>query len=380
VFDNLIGHSSLKNQLASAVRQKNLSPSMLFYGENYSGKLTAALELSRTLSCQKEADWRCGCHHCEAARRLLHPYTVMLGNRYFSYEIAQSREALLKAPGQPAMRFLYLRSVRKLLRRFDPFLWEEDEQRYKKAKNLIAPLGELLDSIEVHAQLPEEKMFFKLLETIEEKSAELAAILDGYTISIGQIRSISNWARTNAQSTKVIIMEEADKMQESGRNALLKILEEPPERLYFILMSRSRNTVMPTILSRVRSYAFMPRSSDEEHEVLQRIFKSDGQNISLRQFFSKAADEDIAELALAYWRGKKENRSFFESYQAKKADGQFTVFLEELTNIIRAEFHRETLDTLKAGRLMTEINKAKTQYAIYRQNPASLAERLFYMI
>ena len=68
-------------------------------------------------------------------------------------------------------------------------------------------------------------------------------------------------------------------MQESGRNALLKILEEPPENTIFILTTSARGAVMPTILSRVRTYAFIERNETQQSEVVRRVFHGEGNSI-----------------------------------------------------------------------------------------------------
>ena len=72
--------------------------------------------------------------------------------------------------------------------------------------------------------------------------------------------------------TKTIIIENADRMLESVRNALLKILEEPPEDTVFILTATRRSAVMPTILSRVRTYSFSERTLEQQQDVISRVF------------------------------------------------------------------------------------------------------------
>lgn len=52
--------------------------------------------------------------------------------------------------------------------------------------------------------------------------------------------------------TRVIVMEDADRMAERTSNVLLKALEEPPERTVWILCAPSDADLLPTIRSRVR--------------------------------------------------------------------------------------------------------------------------------
>jgi DNA polymerase III subunit delta' len=57
---------------------------------------------------------------------------------------------------------------------------------------------------------------------------------------------------------KVYVIEEADRCLPSSSNALLKILEEPPEHVLFILLSSYEEGILPTILSRCVRIYFYP--------------------------------------------------------------------------------------------------------------------------
>ena len=64
-------------------------------------------------------------------------------------------------------------------------------------------------------------------------------------------------------------------MQASVRNALLKILEEPPADCVFILLTSQKNAIMQTILSRVRNYTFKERTLEEQKDVITRVFHNE---------------------------------------------------------------------------------------------------------
>ena len=71
--------------------------------------------------------------------------------------------------------------------------------------------------------------------------------------SIEQIRDLAVDAqvRPNDADAKVYIFEEADKrFPEVQQNAFLKLLEEPPQRIYFLLLVKSAKALLPTIRSR----------------------------------------------------------------------------------------------------------------------------------
>lgn len=56
---------------------------------------------------------------------------------------------------------------------------------------------------------------------------------------------------------KIYILNGVEKLRKESANALLKIIEEPPKNLYFILLSKSLN-IIPTIKSRVMTFAIKP--------------------------------------------------------------------------------------------------------------------------
>jgi|GEM_PF-492328 len=61
---------------------------------------------------------------------------------------------------------------------------------------------------------------------------------------------------------KVYVIEQADRMLPYGSNALLKILEEPPPDVSFILLTSRQERMLPTILSRCSYVPFYPIAED----------------------------------------------------------------------------------------------------------------------
>lgn len=67
---------------------------------------------------------------------------------------------------------------------------------------------------------------------------------------------------------KVILISEADCLNEASSNALLKILEEPIARTYFFLISSNHEAILATIRSRCRQVAFYPLADNEVELIL----------------------------------------------------------------------------------------------------------------
>lgn len=80
----------------------------------------------------------------------------------------------------------------------------------------------------------------------------------GSIIKIEQIRTLQNRVFTSPQlsSKRVVIIYLADKMNIAAANALLKLLEEPPENLTFILIAEQLSTIPVTIISRCQQWRF----------------------------------------------------------------------------------------------------------------------------
>ena len=68
---------------------------------------------------------------------------------------------------------------------------------------------------------------------------------------------------------KVIILDDADDLNEESANCFLKTLEEPPPRSLVILISTSLDRQLPTIVSRCQVIRFAPLPAKVVEEILQ---------------------------------------------------------------------------------------------------------------
>ncbi len=277
MFENVLGQHAVV-QLASDLSSGTLPPSILFEGPPASGKGTAALELGRALSCVTTgAPWNCTCSECAKHRQLAHPDLLLLGSRSFSSEIAAAAAAYLREP-ESAAKLLFFRALRKLLGRFNPVLWEGEEARLGKLTPLILVCNEALEELESPelSKSDREKFTSQLIKNAFQLERE--GISD--TIPIFQIRRASYWARlAPLGKKKLLVIENADRMQDAARNALLKILEEPPETSQIVLCTTKKAALLPTIRSRLRPYMFEKRNEQTEQDVIRRVFR-DGNALS----------------------------------------------------------------------------------------------------
>ncbi len=79
----------------------------------------------------------------------------------------------------------------------------------------------------------------------------------------GQVRELIDDAQLTPvrAKTKVYIIQRADMLRGTSANALLKTIEEPPAQVVFILIARTVDNVLPTLVSRCQTVPFSVLSS-----------------------------------------------------------------------------------------------------------------------
>ncbi|MEO6580224.1 MAG: DNA polymerase III subunit delta' [Sphingomicrobium sp.] len=107
---------------------------------------------------------------------------------------------------------------------------------------------------------------YKLLERIENKTGSALQ----RNISVEQVRSLGDlFSVTPAMSDwRAVVIDAADDLDRSGANALLKMLEEPPPKCVFLLVSHVPGRLLATIRSRCRTLDFQPLGADTMTSVL----------------------------------------------------------------------------------------------------------------
>ena len=90
------------------------------------------------------------------------------------------------------------------------------------------------------------------------------------SLTIDEIRRTIGFFGTTAgvDNWRICIVDTADNMNTSAANALLKILEEPPARTLFLVLSSSPGLLLPTIRSRCRQLSLRPLDIDALNNAL----------------------------------------------------------------------------------------------------------------
>lgn len=261
IYNSLIIHTKIWNNLINSVNSGRLPHALLLYGSDGSGKEAHAIELAALINCDLPLDnGACGnCPSCKKIKSFQHG-NIKLILPYPRGKISSSDD--------PSIRGLTERNIKQLR-----------EMMVEKGKNPYS--------------------------RIEIDNAR--------TILINSIREIKKdlyMSRIDKGWTVVLIFN-AEKLcipQPTAANALLKVLEEPPEKTIFILVTSEFSAIMDTIQSRCQQIYFPPLTSSFIKEKLKQHNISEDNakvisniangNIRLALNLSKNIDELFSDLKL----------------------------------------------------------------------------------
>ncbi len=209
-WNNIIGQKQQIRVLQKALETERFAHAYLFTGPEGSGKESVAFEIASLLNCHNAAnDLRKGacasCPDCMQIQSFMHPNVEYI----FPVE-----SALLDA-GESA---------------------KKENKRFTDAK-------------ERYEALLEQKKQNPYLSPAMERSMGILT---------EQIISLQHKAMfmPNEGSKKIFIISQAERLHPSAANKLLKLLEEPPPHVLFILVSSRPEALLPTIRSRCQSVRF----------------------------------------------------------------------------------------------------------------------------
>lgn len=110
-------------------------------------------------------------------------------------------------------------------------------------------------------------------EDIEEIDAASGA---GKVEQIRELKTAAIYSPVDGAKTKYFIIDEAHRMTPAGEEALLKLIEEPPSHVRFILATTEMEQMRSTIVSRCQVHEFRKISWRQIAELLEKIAKKEG--------------------------------------------------------------------------------------------------------
>jgi DNA polymerase III subunit gamma/tau len=152
---------------------------------------------------------------------------------------------------------------------------------------------------------------------------------------IDQIRDLREMVRYAPASSryKVVILDEAHQLTDEASNALLKTLEEPPERVVFILATTRAEDLVETIKSRAQLFQFRSLTFQEIAGEIERITRAENLKID---------SGAVAVLARAAEGSLRDGLSLLEQAIAYSGDAIADAQVRELLGVVA----ERTLDEL----------------------------------
>jgi DNA polymerase-3 subunit delta' len=170
-------------------------------------------------------------------------------------------------------------------------------------------------------------------------------------IGVEQIRNLRTTAYHSAHTAKrrAFIIEQADTMNASSQNSLLKVLEEPPSDVLFILVVGSAERLLDTVVSRCVTLSLFPPSIEDGVKLLRdkhgikedeatQFLKAEGGNIGKALSLITKSNESLGKAAARDFLDAVLNGSAVDALVTaaplEKDRPEALKFAEELSEII----------------------------------------------
>src|SRR2546428_2563382 len=155
---------------------------------------------------------------------------------------------------------------------------------------------------------------------------------------IRELREMVRYAPASSRS-KVVILDEAHMLTGEASNALLKTLEEPPDRVIFVMATTEPENLVDTIRSRSQHFHFRALSFGEITERLREVAGKEG---------LRAEPGALAVMARAAEGSLRDALSLLEQARSYCGDSLTDAQVRELLGIVSEETLEELLAAIEA--------------------------------
>ena len=262
LFSQIIGQEDIKKKLIQSVKENRVAHAQLFLGPEGTGKLALAIAYAQYINCtNKQENDSCGqCPSCKKFNNLAHP----------------------------DLHFLFPNTTNKSIKK-DP-----DSDLF------LTEWREYLASCDCYASTSN---WYNALE-IENKQG-IINVKDASTI----IRKLN--LKTYEAEYKVAIIWMAERLNIEASNKLLKLLEEPPEKTVFLLISENQEDLLMTIRSRTALMKIPKLRNDEIADALRKKYNCNIEDANKAALLS----EGNWLLAQHYLDNQDDENLYFNSFQ-----------------------------------------------------------------
>jgi DNA polymerase-3 subunit delta' len=212
LFKDVIGQNIIKKRLIQTVKEGRVSHAQLLAGPEGSGNLALAIAFAQYICCTDRQDGEsCGvCPGCNKYQKLIHP------DLHFVFPV-------------------------------------------NTVKNIEKPVSDHF--IEKWREVIPENPYINLNNWYDIIGIENKQGLISKFESEAIIRKLS--MKSFESDYKIMIIWHPEKMNQHASNKLLKIIEEPPDKTLFFLVTDATDQIIPTILSRAQIIK-IPKIADDD--------------------------------------------------------------------------------------------------------------------
>ncbi|MCT4640006.1 MAG: DNA polymerase III subunit delta [Bacteroidales bacterium] len=274
LFKEITGHNEIKNRLINGINSGRFGHAQLFAGPEGNGALALAIAYAQYVNCKGEkTDDACGtCSSCVKYNKLVHPdlHFIFPHQSYKSGSREKERNALL----------IKWRSIMS----DNPYISENSWYSFIGMENKQGLINKD-DSVDI-------------IKALSMKSFEA--------------------------EYKVMIIWMPERMNDTAANKILKLLEEPPQKTLFLLVTNSPDRIIKTITSRTQITKIPAIRRDDIVGALINRYGVDSET-----------SEEIA---------KYSNGNFAKAIDAKNNWGQEDEHLDHFRNLLRYCWGRKIIE------------------------------------
>ena len=167
-------------------------------------------------------------------------------------------------------------------------------------------------------------------------------------ILIDQIRILENFLYQTSLSKlpKFVVIDSADELNANSSNSLLKILEEPKNNTYFILISHQISSLLPTIRSRCVKF----KVDAPEYQDFIKIFRMHDKNIdenNLNFLYNLSSGSPGLSLEISEINFNEIYKNIINILIDKKSYSKDIILLSEVISIFSNDEYKVFLSLLK---------------------------------
>jgi DNA polymerase III delta prime subunit len=183
------------------------------------------------------------------------------------------------------------------------------------------------------------------------------------SIAIDTIRKLQDYSYVTPMENKwkVVIISHADRITKEGFNAFLKILEEPPSNVIFILITTEKHYLPETITSRSQTVRFSPLSAVLQKEILKNeTISRFGRGIEETQFLNSQKElEERIEKMFFTLPSKSRLKNWSEEL---KKEWKIEFILQYLQKKIEDKYKSKEITFSKAWNAFSSLKNAYRYY------------------